>query len=422
MYDLIRQIGDATASFVFFYPLFMSYLWMAGALFYHFRHERRDKLDVASPPKLEEYPRVSILIPCFNEEDNVIEILKPLMNLAYPNYDVIAINDGSTDRTGEMLEKMLKVYPRLRVVHLAQNQGKAVGLNTAALMTRSEYVMCIDGDAILDPHAIDWMMLHFQSPRVGAVTGNPRVRTRSTLLGRIQVGEFSSIIGLIKRAQRTYGRLFTVSGVVTCFRKRALHDVGYWNPAALTEDVDISWRLQTRHWDTRFEPRALCWILMPETLNGLWKQRLRWAIGGTQVVLSNAPTLLDWKQRRMWPVFVEFATSMVWAYLMAGLIVLWFLGTVLGLAVPYHVPTLIPQWTGVIIGTTCLIQVGISLWMDSRYDRGLGRQYYWMIWYPLVYWLINVATSVVAFPKAINRLRGERARWVSPDRGLRPTS
>src|SRR5690606_1756376 len=111
------------------------------------------------------------------------------------------------------------------------------------------------------------------SPRVGAVTGNPRIRTRSTLLGRIQVGEFSSIIGLIKRAQRTYGKVFTVSGVMACFRRSALHDVGYWDPHALTEDIDVSWRLEIRHWDVRFEPNALCWILMPETLQGLWRQR-----------------------------------------------------------------------------------------------------------------------------------------------------
>ena len=71
------------------------------------------------------------------------------------------------------------------------------------------------------------MIRHFlNNPTVAAVTGNPRIRTRSTLLGRIQVGEFSSIVGMIKRAQRTFGRLFTVSGVITAFRKSAVHEVG----------------------------------------------------------------------------------------------------------------------------------------------------------------------------------------------------
>ncbi|MCV5198453.1 glycosyltransferase, partial [Escherichia coli] len=76
-----------------------------------------------------------------------------------------------------------------------------------------------------------------------------------------------------------------VSGVVAAFRRRALAEVGYWSPDMITEDIDISWKLQLRHWSIFFEPRALCWILMPETLKGLWKQRLRWAQGGAEVFL-----------------------------------------------------------------------------------------------------------------------------------------
>ncbi|MDP1238509.1 glycosyltransferase family 2 protein, partial [Klebsiella pneumoniae] len=86
-----------------------------------------------------------------------------------------------------------------------------------------------------------WMIRHMlENPTIGAVTGNPRIRTRSTLLGRMQVGEFSSIVGLIKRTQQIYGRLLTVSGVVVMFRKHAIEDVGYWSNDMLTEDIDIS--------------------------------------------------------------------------------------------------------------------------------------------------------------------------------------
>lgn len=116
------------------------------------------------------------------------------------------------------------------------------------------------------------------NPRVGAVTGNPRIRTRSTLIGKVQVGEFSSIIGLIKRTQRVYGGVYRFR-VIAAFRRSALADVGYWSDDMITEDIDISWKLQLRRWSVFYEPRALCWILMPETLRGLWKQRLRWAKG-----------------------------------------------------------------------------------------------------------------------------------------------
>ena len=211
----------------------------------------------------------------------------------FSDIEVVAINDGSRDRTGELLNALAARFPRLRVVHQLENQGKAVGLNTAALLTKAEILVGIDGDARLDPYSLHWLVRHFDAHEVGAVTGNPRVRNRSTLLGRIQVGEFSSIVGLIKRAQRSVGLIFTVSGVITAFRRSALHEVGYWSPEKLTEDVDISWKLQLAGWEVRFEPRALCWILMPETLGGLWKQRLRWSMGGSQVLLDYTPQLLS---------------------------------------------------------------------------------------------------------------------------------
>ncbi|MCY0536308.1 glycosyltransferase family 2 protein, partial [Klebsiella pneumoniae] len=86
---------------------------------------------------------------------------------------------------------------------------------------------------------------------------NPRIRTRSTLVGKIQVGEYSSIIGLIKRTQRIYGNVFTVSGVIAAFRRSARAEVGYWSDDMITEDIDISWKLQLNQWTIFYEPRAL---------------------------------------------------------------------------------------------------------------------------------------------------------------------
>jgi len=279
---------------------------------------------------------------------------------------------------------------------------------------------CIDADALLDPQALSWLMVHFINPRVGAATGNPRVRNRSTLLGRLQVGEFSSIIGLIKRAQRTYGRIFTVSGVVACFRKAALHDIGYWSSGMLTEDIDVSWSLQIRHWDVRFEPKAQCWILVPETLRGLWQQRLRWSTGGIQVLMKYWRIEHRWKARRMWPVLVEYVMSVVWAYAMLMVAIFWLAGLVITLPPEYRIPSLLSGWNGVMVGTTCLIQIGVSLALDARYDKGIFKSFYWMIWYPLAYWMLNLATTIVAVPRALLRNTKRRARWTSPDRGILP--
>ncbi len=409
----------AASAFVFMYPLYMAYLWMFGAVYYYWSYERHDR-PVDQPPELE-YPPLSVVVPCYNEADNLHDTIGHALALDYPEFEVIAVNDGSRDDTGALLDAMALREPRLRVIHQATNQGKAIALNTALALARHDYLLCIDGDAVLDPHAAKWLMRHFHlSPRVGAVTGNPRIRNRSTLLGRLQVGEFAAIIGLIKRAQRTYGRLFTVSGVITAFRKSAVCQVGFWSDDMLTEDIDISWKLQLRHWAVHFEPRALIWILMPETLSGLWKQRLRWAQGGAQALLRHGWVLGSWKNRHMWPVYFEYLLSVVWSYLMLTLLAGSLLAPWLSSGdLSVNLLSLVPGGFGMLLGATCLLQFAVAMALDSRYDQGLGKAYYWMVWYPIIYWVINVCTTVVAFPRALWGRKGQRARWVSPDRGVK---
>lgn len=416
-----NAVWDGLLAFVFYYPVFMSYLWMIGAALFYWRFERgRAAWD--APPPMRDAPPISVIVPCYNEGVTAEETLSHALALDYPEFEVIAVDDGSCDDTGEVLERLAAWNPGLRVVHFAENQGKAMALQAGSLLAKHEILVCIDGDALLDRHAAHWLVRHFvESPDVGAVTGNPRIRNRSTLLGRVQVGEFSSILGTIKRAQRAFGRIFTVSGVITAFRKSAVHQVGYWSADMLTEDIDITWKLQRAGWDVRFEPNALTWILMPETLRGLWKQRLRWAMGGAQVLLKNLDTLRAPGLKFLWPLLLEMCVSVAWSYVMLLLAATWLLGLLLPMGVvPVVGSPLSPGGGGIILGVTCMVQLAFSKWLDSRHDRGLGRNLFWMIWYPMAFWMINSASTVVAYPKVLLRNRGARARWVSPDRGMRP--
>ncbi|MGB3837435.1 poly-beta-1,6-N-acetyl-D-glucosamine synthase [Castellaniella sp.] len=413
---------DLILDFVFFYPLFMSCLWMLGGVYFWLHWERHWAWgpDVR-PPELKGNPLISILIPCYNEAAHGTETILAALDQHYLNIEVIAINDGSSDETGAMLDRLATTHDRLRVIHLAQNQGKAMALRMGALAARSDYLVCIDGDAILNRDAVTYLVAPLlQHPRVGAVTGNPRIRTRSTLIGRIQVGEFSSIVGLIKRTQRVYGQVFTVSGVVAAFRRTALDRVGYWSLDMVTEDIDISWKLQRDHWSIFFEPRALCWILMPETVRGLWKQRLRWAQGGAEVFLKNISNIWSWRHRRLWPMVLEFSISSIWAFALILSIVLWALGFFVDLPPHIHVETLMPPaFTGMVLAMACLMQFGLSVFIDRRYEPGLSHSLYWVIWYPLAYWMINLLTTLCSFPKVMLKHHRIRARWESPDRGIK---
>ncbi len=415
-------LRDLVFGYAFYYPLVMAWMWIIGGIWYYLRWEFKHDLKSDSPSPATNQTAASILIPCFNEEQNVRDTIHYALATEYPDFEVIAVNDGSQDQTAEILDELAADNPRLRVVHLTTNQGKAMALRAGAITARHEFLICIDGDALLHPDAVAWMMEHLASGRrVGAVTGNPRILNRSSLLGKLQVGEFSSIIGLMKRAQRVYGSLFTVSGVIVGYRRTALHRIGYWSEEMITEDIDISWRLQMDHWAIRYEPKALCYIYMPETFIGLWKQRLRWAQGGAEVVLKHGRDLLIWKRRRFWAVALEYLASVVWAYSMFTLIVLFLIGLIVPLPPQWRVDTLLPQWNGIILGITALIQFGVSMMIDRRYEpkKRFFSNYFWIIWYPLAFWLLITLTTIVAVPKTLFRKRGQRARWVSPDRGIR---
>ena len=403
--------------FVFFYPFFMALFWIVGSLVFYVRRERKR----LHPPELAIHPTVTVLIPCHNEQFAIERVVRATVASRYPNLDILVIDDASTDATPSILERLLREIPNLRVLVLERNLGKAQALNLGALATKAEYLMCIDADALLDPEAISWMVFDLErSPRVGAVTGSPRVLNRTTLVSRIQVGEFSAIVGMIKRTQRLMGRVYTVSGVCTCFRRSAVHDVGYWSSETVTEDVDISWRLQLSYWSILYEPRALCWILVPETVRGLWHQRLRWARGGMEAALRYRSRVFRWTKRRMWPVFIELMVSTVWCYAVLLVLLAWLLTQLAPGWMPseLQVVDLLPGWTGSLLAVVCLLQFLTGLALDRRYEpANLVRQIFWAIWYPAIYWVITAGTSVVALPLAVHRRgRVHDAAWRSPDR------
>jgi biofilm PGA synthesis N-glycosyltransferase PgaC len=416
----MQDFSLALSMFCFGYPFVMAWYWMAGGLLFRWLRERHEPLPGA-PPALAAYPMVSILLPCFNEEDQAAETFGALQRIDYPNWEIIAIDDGSKDRTAEILDQLALQMPRLRVVHLAQNQGKSTALIVGALAARGEFLVGIDGDALLDRHALTWFVRRFLAdPQLGALTGNPRIRNRATVLGRLQVGEFSSVVGLIKRAQSVYGVLFTVSGVICAFRKQALADAGWWSPAALTDDVEVTWRMQLAGWTVAFEPKALCWILMPETLRGLWRQRLRWAEGGMQSVLAATPVMFGRGAWRLVPIWGNFLLSVVWAYAML-------IGLALGLVSALRPDWtggplgfgVMPAWWGAVLALTYLLQSVVSVTVDSRFEKGLFKSLFWIIWYPLIFWLLQAFTAVLGAPRAVLRSKSQRGTWVSPDRGVR---
>lgn len=399
--------------FVYWYPAVMGMLWILGSLVFYFANERKGSLP------LEKTPFVSILMPAHNESRILYPVVKEMVDLNYPEYEVILINDGSSDDTSEVLKDLAIKYDRVRVIDLKENCGKANALYLGLIASKGEILVGVDADSYLDKNALRYLVSHFvnrhNGERVGAVTGNPRVRNRGTLLGKLQLCEYASIISLIKRTQRVLGKVMTVSGVCVAYRKRALMECGFWDRDMMTEDIAVTWKLEKNFWDVRYEPRALCWMLVPETIKGLWRQRRRWSEGGLEVIFRHWDIFKSWKRRRMAPIYLEQVLSFLWS-------VCWLILTIILITMEIRGHHVITEyiWKSQFLSFICLFQFLIAMWLESRYDKKIFDNSWSVIWYPILYWYINVFIALASIFKAILPNK-KLATWKSPDRGVTQT-
>ena len=387
--ELIEQshIYWLAVQFYGLYPIVTSLIWMTTAITYFFRHDMAKVNDDKNFT-----PFVSILTPAYCEEDSIADALRGLIRIDYPNYEIIVINDGSKDRTVKRVKPFLS-DPRVRLLDKKFNEGKAMALNDAIPCARGDLILVMDADTIPEPQVLTVMVQHFKSPNVGAVAGNARVRNRNNWLSQLQAVEFSSVIGLLRRAQRVWGRIMCVSGVCGMFRKDALLQSGMYSPGMATEDIDLTFKLQRNNFDIRYEARALVWMEVPEKLGVLWRQRCRWAVGLGQALKRHRDILWTPKQYRLYPVYVESFLSILWAWIFVAISAFWAVGMLFGHS-PYGGSPL-PNYWGVMIFTCCLGQLLVGVLIDAKYERGVLLEFPFAIFYPCFYWMVMSLSSAI---------------------------
>jgi biofilm PGA synthesis N-glycosyltransferase PgaC len=156
---------------------------------------------------------------------------------------------------------------------------------------------------------------------------------------------------------------------------------------------------------------------MPETLRGLWRQRLRWAEGGAQTILGLTGAMVAHRAWHLLPTWLNYVVSMVWAYGMLIAFVIWLAS--IALAGPPMGASPLPGNGGLLLSLVYFIQAVTSAALDRRYEKGLAESLFWAVWYPLAFWMIQAATAIVGLPRALRRPTHARGTWVSPDRGFR---
>jgi cellulose synthase/poly-beta-1,6-N-acetylglucosamine synthase-like glycosyltransferase/peptidoglycan/xylan/chitin deacetylase (PgdA/CDA1 family) len=241
-------------------------------------------------------PPVSIVVPAFNEAAGIEQAIRSLAASDYPEFEVVVVDDGSTDGTGELVDRL--GLSRVRVIR-EPNRGKAEALNTAVAAARHDLIAAVDADTIFEPGTLAALIRPFADPGVGAVAGNTKVGNRRSLLGIWQHLDYVTGFNLDRRLYDVLGCMPTVPGAVGAFRRSALDEFGGFSSDTLAEDTDVTIALGRRGWKVVYAEDARAFTETPGSLGGLWRQRYRWSFGTMQSVWKHKRALF---RRREGPI------------------------------------------------------------------------------------------------------------------------
>jgi biofilm PGA synthesis N-glycosyltransferase PgaC len=242
-------------------------------------------------------PFISIVVPAYNEGPVIQQALGSLLKLDYPNYEILVIDDGSSDDTYSLAKQVARLSDKVDIRVIAKpNGGKSDALNVGMAHARGEFVLNMDGDTMLSQNALRVCVRHFDDPKIGAVAGNIKVFNRENTLTRLQSLEYIEGLAMARKAQ-SYARICNIiPGPLGMFRKGALMQVGGYDHDTFAEDCDLTLKLLLLGWHIVYEPNALAWVETPSRLLGLIKQRYRWSRGVLQAIRKHRRTL--WQPRK----------------------------------------------------------------------------------------------------------------------------
>jgi peptidoglycan-N-acetylglucosamine deacetylase len=235
-------------------------------------------------------PLVSVLIPAYNEEEAIVQTVSSAVASDYPNIEIIVVDDGSKDRTLDLLQENFGGNPRVRIIHQV-NRGKSAALDHALSESASPIVVTIDADTSIAPDAISKLVRNFYDSRVGAVAGNVKVGNRTRWLTRWQALEYITSQNLEKRAFDLLNCIPVVPGAVGAWRMDAIRAAGGFSTQTVAEDTDLTIAIRRSGWRISYDEEAIGWTQAPETADALVRQRFRWTYGTLQSVWKHRDTL-----------------------------------------------------------------------------------------------------------------------------------
>lgn len=241
-----------------------------------------------------EKPMVSIIVPCYNEEDVIELSLGSLMKIEYPNLEIIVIDDGSRDGTYFKAMHLSQLAGDDRVkVYSQNNAGKAAALNHGLNRATGDLIMCVDADSKLSANSIEAGVRHFVDRQVGAVAGFITIGNQHNILLKLQQLEYLVGLNFTRRALSCVNLVPIVPGPAGLFRREAIYDVGgfHTDKDLFAEDAELTLRLLAKGWKIKSEEKMVATTEAPESTMALLRQRYRWNRGTYQALFRNLRNL-----------------------------------------------------------------------------------------------------------------------------------
>jgi poly-beta-1,6-N-acetyl-D-glucosamine synthase len=247
-------------------------------------------------------PLVSVIIPSYNEQVGIVPTLKTLLASTYHAVEVLVINDGSTDETEDRVLAFLRKYrrehqggtPPIQVrYYRKENGGKGSALNYGISKAKGEIICTFDADCVVAKDCIERFVSCFVDPSIMACAGNIKIANRRTTIGMVQYLEYLMAFRL-KQAEAMLGVVLVLGGAASAFRKSAFDTVGGYDTSLLTEDMELTFRLQRAGMRVFYAHDAVVYTEGPSTWKGLRKQRVRWKRGRVETMHLYRDTFFSW--------------------------------------------------------------------------------------------------------------------------------
>lgn len=287
--------------------------------------------------KIKRYrPKISVIVPAWNEEVGIISTMKSVLNNTYRKIELIVVNDGSTDNSDKIIKDFIKEFKKTNknkdksiIYKYKENGGKGNALNTAIGLSSGEIIISIDADCIVDKEAINNFVILFADPNVKAAVGNVKISSSGGFLSTLQYLEFLFSF-YFKKADSVMNSIYIIGGAAGAFRREVFEKLGLYNPNNITEDIELSVRIQKAGMKIVYASRSIIYTEGASDLKGLISQRSRWKKGRVQTFQQHKDLFFssDKKHRKIltfiilpFAIFGDFQLSLELIFLLILFIV-----------------------------------------------------------------------------------------------------